>query len=423
MIKIKYKFLMPIMAALTSIYITACGGAGTIIADGGISGTGITMGRITNFGSIFVNGVRFDVNSANFVRDGVVSSGQTEFSVGEYVVIKGTVDSAGISGTAVEVSFTDILEGAVTLASFDNSTIEILGQTVTTDQLTVFIGFNLLGDLMAGNMVEVSGVKDAAGIIRATSIKLKELSFVVGESENELKGSISSLNTTTKTFAINTITVDYANAVLDGFNGSAPQDGQFVEVKSDSMTVGYVLLATKVELEDEYQSLEEGTDAKIEGQVTRFVSPLDFDVNGLGVTSNNETEFENGTVDNITLGIFLEVEGKVGTNGVLIAESISLKENESASELEGDLSSIDLVLNQIIVSGQVIVVNASTIMIDESDLKVSPLTLADLVIGDRIEVKGSFLENGNLLASKLERENGQDIEEDATEEEVENGEE
>lgn len=398
--KLNYKVLIPTLALLTSITLTACGGGGINVADGGISGTGITMGRITNFGSIIVNGVEFDVDNASFIRDESASTGQEEFSVGEFVVIKGSIDANGTIGTADEVIFTNEIEGAVTTVDLVNNTIEVLGQQVIIDQLTVFIDFNVLGDLQAGNIIEVSGVKGSSGAIKATSVKFKSAAFIDGDSENELKGIVTSIDLIAKTFLINNITIEYANATLEGFGQQELANGQYVEVESNSMIVANVLVADEVELEDG-EELEDGTEANIEGQVTRYESSTDFDVNGFTVTTNSNTEYSDGDVNDFAVGVSIDVEGDVNSSGVIVAESISFEGDDN--ELEGFIESIDEGLNQLVVSGQAVVIDASTIMVDGSDLKVSPLTINNLNVTDRVEIKGSFLTDGRFLASKLER--------------------
>jgi len=323
--------LKTITTVLLSAFLSACGGELSVADNGGgITGTGITAGSVTAFGSIYVNGIKFDVDSATFSRDGVVSTGQSEFSLGEYVVIKGTVDNTGTAGIADDVSFEDLLEGVVTVASIDDVTIEILGQLVEIDSNTKLLIdsdnlpaaiFAKLSDLVVGNIVEVSGLKDSTGLIKATSIKLKEDSG----SENELKGTISGIDLVAKTFVIGNILVDYSAATLDGFNGD-PENGQFVEVNSSIAYDGVTLIADEVELEDEHLVIDTGTELEMEGIVTRFVSKLDFDVNGIPVTTNSETVYENGTENEIGLNTSLEVEGKINSSGILVAEEIEFED-------------------------------------------------------------------------------------------------
>lgn len=404
MIKKYQRVFLSIIFLSASILFHGCGGGGTTVADGGISGTGITMGRISNFGSIIVDGVRFDVDSASFIRDGIPATGQEEYSVGEFVVIKGKIDNSGLSGIAEEVAFTNEIEGSVTVVTSDGLSLEVLGQKVITNSLTVLIGFTDLSTLIVGNIIEVSGFKDANGDIQATSIKLKTTDFIPGTSEYELKGTVSNLDASTMTFAINDLIIDYSGATLEDFGSVELRDGLFVEVESDSLIVGNVLIADKVELEDETSEFDEGTKAKIEGQITRFNSATDFDVNGLTVTTDTNTEYSDGDINDLTLGAFIELEGKTNSAGVIVAESIEFEENEDElDEYEGFIENVDLGTNKVIVSGKTVVIDSETIMRDESDLNVSPLTLADLALNDKVKVVGVVTPSGEILASKFER--------------------
>ena len=58
----KHRLLGGLAAAL-AILVAACGGGGGG-ADGGIGGTGVALGTITGFGSVFVNGVEFSSDRA-----------------------------------------------------------------------------------------------------------------------------------------------------------------------------------------------------------------------------------------------------------------------------------------------------------------------------------------------------------------------
>jgi len=331
-----------LLLSLSGFSLLSCGGDGISVVEGGISGTGITLGRITQFGSIYVNNVRFSVDGASFTRDGEPSIGQSEFSLGEYIMIKGIFDANGSGGTAIEVSFNDILEGAVTQVTSDNVMIEVLGQSVMINNLTTLLGFSTLHELAAGNIVEVSGFKNAEGLINATSIKLKQASFVAGISENELKGIISTVNVAGETLIIGNIVIDYSAATLEGFMEGGPQVGQKVEVKSDSEVIGNTLIATKIELEKGSQNVVTNTNLEVEGIVTRFISLLDFDVNGIMVTTHSQTEYKNGESVDIGLNSIIEVKGKVNMLGVLVAEQIEFESNgseESGSGSEDEDSS------------------------------------------------------------------------------------
>jgi hypothetical protein len=468
------------------LFFTGCGGSSIEVADGGITGTGITMGRITNFGSIIVNGIKFDVDNATFTRDGL-NSQQSEYRVGEIVTILGSVDANGIAGIATSVTFSDSLEGEVTQVSTNGVTIEILGQTINTDQLAVFHGFNNLSELTVGNVVEVSGLKDATGVITATSIQLKQNAFVVGITENEIKGIVSNVNQAQMTFQVNNLTIDFSNATLKKFPSNLLVAGQFIEAKSNQVIENNTFVAFEVELEEE-QQLPPSTneEIEIEGLITRFASSLDFDVSGLRVTTNNSTEYKKGSQSDLILNTLIEVEGRTNSSGILVAEEIKFKSikinsensggnnqsggndqsdgdgqsddndqsgddeqssddeqsgsddqssgdeqsdgddqsdddeqsgdddqsdgedsdenDENASiKIEDIIQSIDIANNEITVANKIIILDLSTIMIDKSDLEVSPLTISALQVGDKVDVRGIIQANGKVLASRLER--------------------
>ena len=397
----------PILAVLMSslLFLLSCGGGitgGNSIVDGGITGTGITAGRITNFGSIFVNGIQFDVDNAIFSRDGV-NSQQSDFLVGEYVLIKGDVSTTGISGKASEVIFTDSLEGQVTVASTDDISLEVLGQKVKTDQLSIFHDFNSLTDLTVGNIVEVSGLRDSTGQIIASSIELKQVAFISGVSENEVKGIVSNVNQTQMSFQLGNINVDFSNAELDDFVNGVPAAGQFVEVKSSQPIAGNVIQAFKVELEDDSLSLSSNDDVEIEGLVTRFVSALDFDVSGIPVTIDSSTEFQDGTVGNLELNALVEIEGSVNSLGIVVVDKIKFKDLNNEIRIEDSIQSINLQVNEVVVAGTTIIIDVNTLMRDKSDQEVSPLTINDLAVGDKVDVRGFALSDGKVMATRFER--------------------
>ena len=251
------------------LFIVSCSGSSTTttenadVAEGGVGGTGISTGSLTGFGSIFVNGVEFDVGSAEFIRDGNNSFSESDFNIGEYVVVNGTVNADGLTGTASKVIFEDIVEGVVTSASTDNVSINVLGQKVISDKLTVFIGFKLLTDLLPGNVVEVSGFRNAAGEINATGILLKENAFIEGATEFELNGKIKTVDTTSLTFELGGLTVDYSQAVLEKITNNIPSLNLNVEVKSTKVLNGNTFFASVVEGKNTAFEIEENTEFEI----------------------------------------------------------------------------------------------------------------------------------------------------------------
>ncbi|HED16960.1 MAG TPA: hypothetical protein ENI64_09150, partial [Gammaproteobacteria bacterium] len=102
------------LAVLAVTILSSCGGGGGG-TFAGIGGTGITSsGSITGIGSIYVNGVEYNVDSAAITVNGNVSSTPAELKVGMVVTVTGTLDSAGsTTGTANTVVYDNEIQGPV----------------------------------------------------------------------------------------------------------------------------------------------------------------------------------------------------------------------------------------------------------------------------------------------------------------------
>lgn len=410
-------FLKPAAATLKRVSLStmlcallaSCGGD-TLLSSGGIGGSGISsgtsIGMITGFGSIWVNGVRYDVSNAHFSRDGFSNVTQSDYRLGEIVTIHGSVNADGVSGVADSVEFDDVLEGTISQVNTDGTTIHVLGETVLTDSRTILHGFATLAALQPGNVVEISGYRIASEI-RATSITLKQTSFTPSQSVLEIKGTISNVDLTAQTFSLGQWIVEYSGASLSLINNT-PQNGDYVEVKSTQAIQGNRLIATEVELEDEYPTFEVDQEVELEGFVTTYTSDLQFSVNGQPIMTNNSTRFEYGTSADIKLNSLLEVEGNINASGVLIATEVSIKQSDSdsdtQSELEGLILNIDQSSRTLILGTSTVVVDNNTLITEEVDESYISLSFEDLRVNDDIEVYGSRMSDGRILALSIERE-------------------
>src|SRR5438105_15560501 len=86
-----------------ALLLASCGG-GQLTA--GIEGSGApvtTVGSITGFGSIFVNGVEYATAGAQIGIDGPPGT-EEQLSVGDVVTVAGTVHADGKSGSASQVT-------------------------------------------------------------------------------------------------------------------------------------------------------------------------------------------------------------------------------------------------------------------------------------------------------------------------------
>ncbi|MGD8932628.1 MAG: DUF5666 domain-containing protein [Chromatiales bacterium] len=337
-----------------------------MIAEGGIGGTGVTMGRVSGFGSLFVNGVEFDTSSSTFVYEEDRVGDQSGIRVGMVVRITGEDD--GVTGLAEIVEYASLFEGTLStnsIASNETGSLLAMGQNVTVDADTVYDDGGtgiLLSMLPPSAIIEVSGFTDGNGNILATRIEVKQQQYS-GETL-DVKALVSNLDSANKTFMLGSLNIDYSALELpDGIT-----DGIYVEARGTLQND--VLIAGDVQLEDggDLVIATDGEEAELEGLVTGILSSDNtlFYVNGQLVSVNGDTSFESdSSASSLTIGQPLEVAG-VMEGTTLVAAKVELKVLSSQKEeLEGVPTAVDASAGTLELLGQTIRVSSSTIFEDD----------------------------------------------------------
>jgi hypothetical protein len=409
------------LAIAAVIGLTACGGSGegsdSTASSPVMSGSTITTGVITGFGSVFVDGVEFETDDSSFSLDDGDDGVENEdgLAVGMVVTVTGTVHADGKTGSARHIEFDDELEGIVNTNSVGaegTGTMTVMGQTVIVKTTTIFesdvAGIDSIDKVAAGNVVEVSGYSSGDGSVYATRIEVK-LAMHAGE-EIEVKGIVSNLEASR--FDIGGLTVDFSSALFDDSlpNGTLG-NGQYVEVKSTAgFSLDNQLIASEIELQDDGDmELEgdEGDEAELNGIVTAVSPDTAFEVGGRTVIITMATSFEHGNPGDIMPGVYLEVEGELNAEGELVADEIELA-IEDDIEIQGTVEAVNDPPGSVTLLGEIIHVNASTLLIDKQDeaglLPEHFFGLDDLNSGDYLEID-AYLDpdSGELIAVKLER--------------------
>ena len=423
----------PFLLSLMIVSLAACGGGGAgggDIADTGIGGSGSggggssptefgfdtgvggsggAVGPIQEFGSIFVNDLVMNIDSAEFEIEGedagIGLAGQNQLKEGQQVIVPYDVDSFdGSEYEAVEVYYRSNVKGPLTSITVTDlatgaADLMVLGQNVRTNAATLFSGGAALDTLVVGNDLEVSGVQDANGLLIATFIELKS-----GLVEYKVVGTVT--NATATTFTLDSLTVDYSATPY------VASDGDEVEVKMDAgdFTAPASARAREVEQLPDLR-VDPSAEVEFEGFITNFSDTADpavknFVVNGLAVTTTSATEYEDGSVENLADNVKVEVDGTVDAAGTLVAEKIEL-ESTNAVRAESTVVAVNLVTGEVSTAvGLTFRVSDATELEDERS-GVEPFTLDDLSNGDFVEIRG-FLEGSVIKAVELERDEFRD---------------
>ena len=394
--------LTPWLPALLALSLLGCGGGGGGDGNNQVSGIdrggiAFAQGPINGFGSVIVNGVRYSTAGATITIDDQPGV-ESDLRVGQVVRVEGRLDAGGTTGTATRISYDDDVEGPIQSIEAGADTLVVLGQTVKVGPSTSFddrISTRSLAGLAVGDRIEVSGLVNAAGVIEATRIELKAASSAV-----ELKGTATAVDTVARRLRINGQQVDYSTAQLSNFPSGQPANGDLVEVEG-SVNGSGVLVATRIERRS--ASLAGTTDdsAEIEGLVTRFVSAADFDVSGQRITTTAGTVYEGGTAANLALDANVEVEGGFDATGRVVARKVQFRQ-ESDVELAGPVEAVNPSAGTLVVLGATVRTTPLTRYEDQSSADVERFSLADLRVGDYVEVR-AYRDASGLVATLLER--------------------
>lgn len=399
------------LGILLAVLGLGCGG-GSLADNGGMSGTGISQGTITAFGSIFVNGVEWDLDGASIEVDGV-DADESALRRGMVVRVEGDFAANGLSGTAMSVVFDDDVEGPITgdpipMDAGTRKRFDVLDIVVIADAAsTVFDGGASFDGLARNQVVEVSGFTDDTGQLWAT--RIERLGRFPSDSEVERRGRVANLSldgTGGGIFDLGAVTVRFT-AVTVFADGSRAElaDGQQVEVKGDLRLSGDEIDATRIEFEDPGFD-RDFEDFEIEGVVAAYMSDADFRVGGVRADASGAS-FEPAGLS-LANGMRVEVDGRL-ENGVLIADKVTGEgdadpdQNVPRVRIAAAVTALTTVPPRLIeIAGVEVSVDGKTELEDVRD-GLPNFRLRDIAPGDWLEIEAIATGAASARALKVER--------------------
>ena len=377
-------------------------GIPVIKTGNGISGSGApaAYGTIDGFGSIYVNGVRFDTSGASIFIGGDPAA-EDELGVGMMVLVVGSVNADGTTGTAKTVIYDNEVQGPISAieanADGDAKRLTILGVNVIVERTgTVFAGVTF-ETLEVGDVVEVSGFPEGGNNLRATRLEKQADAYSPGDLV-EVEGNVSGL--TASEFMLGALLVDYSEADLSELGASGLVEGLRVEVYGTLSND--VLFASKVEPEDRGDpENEDGDGYSLQGAIQDFVDAGNFTVNGTPVDATT-AEFQPASLA-LANGVVVQVDGFFNRD-TLVAEEVSARRGDI--EVEAAVAALDEEGGAItlgLFGGEVTVAVDSQTQFEDDTRESPEMSFSDLRIGDFLEVEA--IERGNgLWAVRIDRE-------------------
>ena len=301
---------------------SGCGGSSSGGGDDGVEGAGTAVasrGEITGFGSVYVNGRRYQTERTHFRVDDDDGK-QDDLRLGMIVTVVGSHDDDGYH--ADEIVYDNELKGpvsAIDIIDGSSKTLTILGQSVlvTRDTKIDDDGGLTYDTIATGDVLEVSGYVGDSQLI-ATHIELQD-----NDDEIEIKGTIDNL--LADSFEIRGFPVSYDDDTeIDDDIGSLA-NGLYVEVKGQLDVAGTTLIAREIESEDDGFDHDEN-EFEIKGVISGYVADNStFMLQGIQVDAST-AELEPSSLA-LADDLLVEVEGHL-VDGVLIADEIKLEDED-----------------------------------------------------------------------------------------------
>lgn len=302
--------------------LAGCGGGGTDFAGLSSGGTGsFTSGTITGLGSIIVNGIRYNDDTARISASDDTGGNHSELKVGMVVTIEGSsvTPAASATGlptaTAYNISYGSEWRGPV--SNVGTSTFEVLGHTVDVLSTTLIDGVvNQYGLVQAGFYVEVYGYVDQIdGHIQASRIEVSNTQ----PSSYKLSGAITQIDRFRRTANLGLTSINWSS---DSVLPPNTAENDFVRVQLNSTPTQGAWTASRIQLQSaplvDLQDDQE-YEAEVQGSITAYQTNASFVVSGIPVNALNAR-----ITGTLQAGVVVEVEGHIRA-GQLIASKVEVK--------------------------------------------------------------------------------------------------
>jgi Domain of unknown function (DUF5666) len=350
----------------------------------------LSVGPINGFGSVVVNGIKFDDNGARIEIEDNEVSGKVEDN--------GTRRVGKAERIEMEAEIRGPIKNLVAATSGTGGSFDSMGISIKADDQTALFGLAKVGELKNDDVVQVHGQRNADGSIKALLIQ-KRASAV----SYKTTGTVSNHNAGAKSFNIGTLAVLYSSNTELRKLPNGLTDGMLVRVQGASANFNSAAnslqanLVKQVKIFDDNSSLNE---SEVRGLVTDLsADKSSFKVSGVTVNISSSTQFLRGTKDQLSNGSNVEVEGNV-VNGVLQARKVQF-EDGSQGEFEMEFTGT---VSDLVVSGSDFTFTARGQKVRTTSSTEFRLRSGPLANGMLVEVKGLQLVDGVLTATRVKQE-------------------
>lgn len=361
--------------------------------EDGIEGTGLStdedaqvvaIGPITQFGSIYVNGIKYETDQAEVVFTD--SSANDELLAGMIVAVYAQWDQDQQSYNAYRVLFDRQIQGPVSGVSFsdDQVLVSILGVSVLVDEDTVLNGIELQ-NIKKGQVLEVSGLLDDQGEVIATYIGLQAMRSE-SLSSVEVEGRIRRVKNNAMRLELGSTTVDASQAQFSEGDINDLSKNDWVEIIGAYDERQKLIYASKIKLKNSSESLSKGTSLSIDAVITDFESLAKFKLNGFTSDASNASITGDTALGS---GVRVKANGYINDEGIFDLRTARII-TRARYTIKAQVDSIIPSLDQLTVLNVTAAANEDTLYASKTDFPNKYQSLYSISEGDWVQLKGNY---------------------------------
>jgi len=369
--------------------------------EDGIEGTGIMAGAedqliaygpITQFGSIYVNGIKYEIDDAEL--EFVNGAGVSELGIGMMVQVNADWQQQ-VNGVfnAQRVTFDHQIEGPIkaVVRHGENTFLDILGSMVVISSDTI-IDNSISSAFKVGSVVTVSGITNEKGQLLATYIGQRSERYSEGQ-QIELEGFIDGVNELDQVIQINNMNIDVSWSTWKKGSLQTLVVGTSVEVVGYFDEASNRIIANQVSIKNNNLAVSKGNKLHLDTIISHYQSINQFRLNGY-ITNASKAEFLRGMPSNLADGVRVRATGWINVDGVFEVLTLRIKPDTNFA-VKVQVNSVNRGAGEISFLNLSAYTQSDTVY--QSKLK-SPnkyFSIDDITTGDWIEIQG--VEEGERL--------------------------
>ena len=414
-------FTRTLPALVGLLILSACGGGGgsATATDSARASAQSSVGTVTGFGSVIVDGTEVDDSGATVCTEdisGSVCNAGTKLQLGQRLHVRQNANGAASTIT--------VAAGVIGIVSSKTSTsLTVAGQRVTVNTEEAAAAVPRIDDIANNDVVEVHGAPVYNATRQAYDVAATRIEAKSAINHVRLLGKVAGL--TSNTFTLNGVTIDTSAATIAP-TGTTLADGQSVIVFVPAVN-GIVSPSTRGWPAKRILVLHrdvgtQGSIAALGGTVSHCNSTSActvFEVGGLTVDAGSAKTTPAGAT--VKDGAYVRLAGTMGADGSVVATRVQVRQADTDDDLArirllGAVDSVDAVNNKLIVvrgvpvdtTGATLKSCATTGFVKDGfvDVKAQAQAGTDVVLAREVRC-------GTLAEAATHRSNGHDSDADA----------